>query len=723
MSISVVQRFTDICVASARRRWPVELSDDMARTWLAELAVLRLTSGVPAPKRWWRQVTFAASLAVSPSPHGERSMSEVWSGRLAGLGRAGLTLVSAVGVVLLAVVAPLYMANLAGNLDQHVSESVLAFVPVVALALSVAMMWWLGSVIGRRSATEQPAGQHDRDQRSIVAEVVPRMVALGLAFALILPGFHPNWGGGVDVTNQADVLRGVAVWTVIAAVVTVLVVRSIRRGRRLAAYAYGIGGTLVALDIAVIVGGWGYAHRAGVGAAAAVTWFPRAVFDPGIGSSIGIGPQLYEARITHDFLVTISGYQAHGMNLLAQGVQGFAGALLVGTVFAVAYALRAAQTVAAQAEGPRTGATETYAGRAAQPGTAGNRVAVRRVAAAFAVAGVLAWAWVTTLTPVAPPAGPSGLVFPSERLAWLGILAVVLVVLAVVLLNAGRGPVAAPAVAVFVVLTGTQVAVLAAGWSGAAGAVPTVVIGLAAVAGSWWLTQWLTRALAGPGEATGVPPLAVRRALVAVAVAAILVVPTGLGLEIVAPMGYLAVGYVLAVLGWLIAITAALASRPVPLSRIAATVLVVVPIAAVVVFESGAATGPLYWFDPRFFMQAVLAVVTLAAARWTRAGAGTVARWIALGVAAAIVSVTVARSSQFLPEFLFEPLTLWDRVQPDFSTFDATEPSQILMALSVGLFASRWAFPPDPATAANKPARVDPSDPVDQRSGAQIVTA
>ncbi|HEY2794731.1 MAG TPA: hypothetical protein VGJ28_20390, partial [Micromonosporaceae bacterium] len=283
--------------------------------------------------------------------------------------------------------------------------------------------------------------------------------------------------------------------------------------------------------------------------------------------------------------------------------------------------------------------------------------------------------------------------------------AIALVVVAAIVLMSGRGPVVLPAAGIFVVLF-TADCVIAGRTSHSFGtSVLLLIVGAACVAGAWWASGQLAGGGTGSESA--------RRSLVGAAVAGAIAIPTFVGLRLsllggaaeswahadhtVIPADFMALGYVLAVALWAVAIGAALASRRQPMSVLAAVLFIVLPLIALILFAAGVGETTLRHHmnsSPDLLIEAPLAVTALVAARWDRADAGVwaLARWLLLGVAAQMMTAPLmtAESQQItLARVItgFEPR--WNPVIG--SQFLATEmvANQLLLALAMGVLAAR----------------------------------
>jgi hypothetical protein len=98
---AVLHRLVARLLAGAVRRWPADLRDDLAREWAAELHALEHEAGVAAPLRSWRQLRFAASLALARPPGGQ-AVARYWLRQSSPAGAQAAWLLSAPVLALLA---------------------------------------------------------------------------------------------------------------------------------------------------------------------------------------------------------------------------------------------------------------------------------------------------------------------------------------------------------------------------------------------------------------------------------------------------------------------------------------------------------------------------------------------------------------------------------------------------------------------------------------------
>lgn len=631
-----VAAFAEICVRTAARRWPAAIRDGMAAEWRAELVVLRHDPRLGRGARTWRQLAFAVSLACSPAVGKEDPMTLTWRDRVPALGFAVGRIAVYTGIAFAAELLPRATADLWYQISTQNK-----YLPVprgediagtlAAMVLALVAMALLGVAAARLAP--RPGGR-------------PLAVAAFVTVPLGLAGYVVYYAGGryqvhavLNTGPPPAALLGFAVWTVVATAALAGALRLAASGRRVAATGAGIVGLLLAVDVAGWVTALPSAASAHANPATGPLWSPLALLPL---DAVTFGP----------ITLTVGPDTFHASTVVA-GLAGLVAVpALMCAAFAATYLLRGRAVRLTVAEAP-----------AAERGKPRPALASRAVRGyAYATGVVALGAWAGTLARV----GPLDLVnYPRD---FHGILpstaftAILLAVLAFVVANAGRGPVAAPAVGIFAVLATADRLVTAAQPeygsivqgppAGGAFAAGLFVLGAAALGGA----TWLTGRLAGQGTT----PTSARRALAGVVVIATFSVPAAVtfddlfrhrqatipagGGEIsdIPPVWLAALAVAVAVLLVATAFVAALAARTRPLPRVAVAgmALLVVAVAAVPVTPTGdALRTALYWPFPQFFAQPVLAVVLLAVLAWrhpTRpvlaAGAWTLAAVVAAAV-------------------------------------------------------------------------------------------
>ena len=147
--MTVVDRFTDACLARAARRWPDDVSVELVREWHAELSALRADRSLTRLVRAARSVAFAASLALSPPVEPAGAAPRTWRDRAI---TAGRPLLAPAGVTLAAGA----LFNLVHLVSRSVPVPARTPVELGALAVAVAAMARLGLVGAGWSAPRRP---------------------------------------------------------------------------------------------------------------------------------------------------------------------------------------------------------------------------------------------------------------------------------------------------------------------------------------------------------------------------------------------------------------------------------------------------------------------------------------------------------------------------------------------------------------------------------------
>lgn len=655
--MSVLDRFAYTCLDAAARRWPDELSETMSREWNAELAAIRVDPALGLFARSRRMIAFAMSLACSSAVEADGSAALDWRGRVSGIGRALSSLAGVVGVALLA--AALF--NVVHETYYRIQDfAPAAFGPVTdvaLLAVAVTSMSWIGVVAARRGAFAA-AG------RSATVAAVIYTVPLGLAmYGFLLAGNRVRLN---PFMGWIDIAPGMAAWTVLTALAVGLATRLVRSGRRCIGLWTAIAIATVALDIAAFCGSIHAATSLGLGFGSAPAWFPLSLAP---GGTVSFGHLFADGTATFGD-ISVSGSAFRASDVLLGNVSSLVGPLLLCTAFVVAYAMRAASALEATP-------VETADAEPAH----GNRIA-SAVAAVTGLASLAIWVFLSAFADTSDPN------YQAVALA-LRIVAIVLIVSSAVVVMAGRGPVTGPAVGTFVILL---VADGAAGQGHRHGVLTATT--LVAVTGATLYAAWRSsRALAGPGMTN----TSTRRALVATAVLCVLVAPMATAPSGSLPREASALGYVLAGLPWLIAVTAALASREQRLGLTEIVVAVVLPLALSLSFASGAVARAMYWPHSSFFIQAPLGVLAVAVARWDTSGnrVRLAAAWLAAVAAAAVLSLPICEALGQSGDLVGAAL---DRIANNTNVFgfgfSGNVGGQIALGLALGVLAARWTVRP-----------------------------
>jgi hypothetical protein len=632
--MSPITRFTDACLSSAARRWPDGLGDMMAREWHAEMDFARRDPRSRPVARLWRQVAFALSLACSPAPDPGRDALVGWRGRMVGLAPGALRTVALIGIGILAGV----INDLAWNTNGVIFSSfdhgivyrtfgwwhgdppdwVSTAANAVTMVAGIAAMVLLGRFAHRRLS---PPPFRARSFGVAVRVVIP----LAAGFLLRYRGIDVHLSGRPRNRSYyilIGLIEGNGAWIVLTLVVATAAIHLARRGRRIAARLTVLVGMLVTIDATGAFAGLAIVRDQHRHIMSAPIWLPYSLDVFGRPSTGGASAMAF--AIVETVAVPLVYLTA------------FVAAFLIGRAPAVSSVARETVPIAAA-----TGARASWA-------SAG----VRRFAMAAGGAGLVLWTYAVAVTPRTPaPLGFAwwGREYEDTELIECRIIGILLILLAILICNAGRGPVAAPTAAIGLLLAVADGLLIRAGLRGPGAAAVTLLAGgSAAIAAGWLIPR-----LAGPGTTD----TTARRALVFTAIVAAFAIPTtirwdmpagrepyadmaGRALRSTAPLA--AVILCAGMLLLIIAIVAALASRTErPSSR---------GIAAISILAFGllfsVSVGPwltdwLFYPDPRFFVQPVIAVILVGAARWRRSArpARTVVVWSAYAIGAAVVTV------------------------------------------------------------------------------------
>ncbi|HEY2795249.1 MAG TPA: hypothetical protein VGJ28_23005, partial [Micromonosporaceae bacterium] len=419
----------------------------------------------------------------------------------------------------------------------------------------------------------------------------------------------------------------------------------------------------------------------------ALAWLPMSFLPEG---SVRFGHS-YGSDLISFGNESISGSDLYASTLVLDTVATVAGTLLLCSAFVIARSIRLAAPMTASLAAAPVRAPEPL------PRSARAVALTRLVALLGIVVGVAAWTYESVHSLDAPqPLQYQLLEFTYDP--WLRFGAIALVSVALGLLVAGRAASGVVATAAFLVLFGTDCIVTNSGWHHALIVVPIVLVSAATVAVGWWLAPRLTSA---DGS---------RRALVTIAVFGALALMTSPDTGSSFGSG-IAVTYVLDAVLWCVAITAALASRPVPVSGRAATAYVVVPLIGLLAFVSGTAASALYYPRSTFFIQVPLAVVVLAAARFDggRHPARSAVRWLLAGLGAAVISVPLSDMASDNGGLLNTVVAHLEYGSLAPLLHHASPVSgQFLLALGLGLLCGWWTVPPARSVVADP----DPVEPL-----------
>lgn len=294
-------------VRAAARRWPAALREDLLRQWRAELAEIAGDPATPATIRWWRAVCFAASLAAAPAAEPTEAVDRIR--RLTGAANL-------IGVTLLAgglcTVAHALAVRPADRLPRAIVGD------VVLLGLTLCVM----ALVGARSVPDAPT------RIGIAGRVGP---IAALLFGFLLAG---NPVAVMPFMGVRDIAPAIVGWTLLS-FATLGAVRWLRRAgwARIAA-AVAVGGSLITLDIAAILGSVHAAQTLGIGETTAAAWFPLALLP---GGAVEFGPAVDAATFGGQ---SLGGLGLPASALLLGNLSAMLGPMLLCSAYLVAAALR-----------------------------------------------------------------------------------------------------------------------------------------------------------------------------------------------------------------------------------------------------------------------------------------------------------------------------------------------------------------------------------------------
>lgn len=482
----------DAIVRRAAARWPVEMRDDMAAEWLAELAAMRREN-----VSRWRRITYAVSLLVSAPVEEPGRPPRVWREEFPSIGRAAAQLLALAAVAFGAVFAASEVPTFARFLllqaqdeypggNYYIGEPTTIQwaangVSIAALVLTCAGFVWLGRRLGRVMPLRwaRYIGVSSAGPGVIAALSVG--AALAAAFVAGVDSLSIN--GGPTPVGRTQAIPAVAAWTVLAMVTAGFAVRFAVR-RRTIAVTVGVFGSLVALDIVslITVGG-------------SPLWFPLSLLD------------LERSGIPYADPITYFG----NVNAVAAVVRP----MLVCAAFLLAYALRAAQVRPVE---PKLRPVAVPVGRQL---SASVFAPIRHsVSVGLMIAGLALWAYSAAIVTPAIEAINEADSDNGELRLWIQEqreLAIWLIVVALILAMLRRGPIALPATIAYIGMFVTDCVVDYHGFGGQHTFVAMVLIGVALLAGAWWLCARISLRPADPIET--------RRVATAIAIMAALTSP------------------------------------------------------------------------------------------------------------------------------------------------------------------------------------------------------
>ncbi len=545
--------FTGKCLSVAIKRWPENRRADRWQEWQAELSWLREQ---PRSRRWWTQLRFGWSLAVSPKINPDGTTMG-WREMLPLAARGFQPALALFGaVIVLAALTPTLISfsqtvyiwidgkppGLGVDPTQFnwLANGISAFSLIVLSTIAVVIGAWLG----RR----QPLYWAHRGflRQAGSAAIAPPIVAIALAAITVVLSIESYDRGG-EVYLSPQPLPAFAFWAVLSPVAAVAVVRLVRARRLVLAWVTGLLGMAVLLDLAAIVAGWQAATVVGLSKASAPLWFPLALLNTE-GSGIAFGT-INQGMVDSEMVVGVA--------------SGPVRQLLIFTLFLIGYGLAAS----------RADVTPQPLVRLAEPvAPQGKWSAIQWAGAGFTAIFITLWGYAVSVLTAAlndknDPVGEHHIWAHELRQA-----AIVGIVAGLVLMLARQGPVIAPAVVTYAVLMTADAIADRTGAAGPGTGFVMAGIAIVVLCGAWMLSRVFTPAFPRTERSP-------RRALIGIAVIAVFVaasnsihVPdweTGL------PWAYFGVHAVVTGMLVSIAVVASLGARERPIRTVSAVAIVV----------------------------------------------------------------------------------------------------------------------------------------------------
>lgn len=442
----VSQRIAARLLEAAVRRWPAHLREELRQEWAGELHALGHEAGVVAPVRMWRQLRFAASLALARPP-GADAVSLPWLGNTGWLFLAPLlTLVAA-----LAALVPLQV--LPFGWVTYTPTSTALFV-IENYLVEVALAAVVGTLLARRLLRRR-AGR----PVSVAGcgwATLPLIAGL-LAVDVLARGTNQVWDGGLFAIVAALCLA--ALLPPLAAGVAALSARG-RRGLAITLAAVAAPALTLAISYAMVL----LAPQTPAAAAGRPWW--------------------WLAYLGREPILSISYYEMDDPLPIETVLPVLPGFVLTAVVLALAHAIRLARPLSSAAA---TAPTATEASQPSDIPTVARDPWWHRTALAGAIYSVLAWA--VTLTYLTPNIGvqsswpsrvtPDGRLLPEQPAGWpqwtseegrlwmheLQLSAIVCAALCLLCAAAYRGRPVLPTLAGSIALLAVNMVVVRGGWT------------------------------------------------------------------------------------------------------------------------------------------------------------------------------------------------------------------------------------------------------------------
>ncbi|WP_148083681.1 hypothetical protein [Micromonospora sp. Llam0] len=521
------QRIAERLLAVAVRRWPLHLREEMSREWAGELYVLGHEEGTVAALRKWRQLRFAASLALARPPDGD-SVPLPWPRRPSPTQvHAGWLFLAPLFVLVTAVMAVISLSRLTDVVTRTPTTAVTSYL-VMNYVVHVVLAAVVGTLLARRLLRRR-AGRPVSTAGCGWA-TLPVIAGL-LAIDVLARSANQVWDNSLFTVVVALCLA--ALLPLVAAGVAAL-----SRRRRLVP-AIGLAG--LAAPVLVLISAYAMVLLA-LPTPAVATGQPWWWLD-----HLGRDP------------IPLLGYLNLPDSLSIETVlPSLPTFVLTAVVLALAHAIRLArpldlaatststatdpgQVVPSQRRSERAGQTATGQVVPGQTPAVARGVWWHRTALAGAIYSVLAWA--ATLTYLTPNIGvqnswpsrmtPEGAVLPPQPAGWPGwsseegrvwmhelqLCSIICAALCLLLAAAYRGRPLLPTLTGSVVLLGVNMAVVRGGWTD-----PRLLPWLAAGGLILGIAVWL--ASTRPAVARR-PPEQTRRLVITITVLAAFLVPGG----------------------------------------------------------------------------------------------------------------------------------------------------------------------------------------------------
>lgn len=241
---AVLHRLVARLLERAVGRWPTHLRDDLAREWAAELHALDHEAGVPAPARTWRQLRFAASLAVAPPP-GAGPAPLYWLSQVApGGAQLGWLLLAPLLTALATAVAWIPLLLVPFGWIQYTPRSV-ALLSIETFAIQAGLAVLIGTLLGRRFLRHRSG--HPASPAGCA------WTALPLISGLIIVDLLVRAANQVWAASWSGVVAALCLTALLPPAVAAVAALSSRRRRGLAVGIAGLAAPVLTLAVIHVV--------------------------------------------------------------------------------------------------------------------------------------------------------------------------------------------------------------------------------------------------------------------------------------------------------------------------------------------------------------------------------------------------------------------------------------------------------------------------------------